>query len=118
MRYIYQEPVITTVSDDEINSDEEIQKLFQSFKDLGYSIQLTMEDPSNADYLKNFDNVRVTAVREYSVDLHAFFGGASVRYREIPFNTIRKVRLVASRQILGQKYKVSRWHQMDVAEIE
>jgi hypothetical protein len=118
MRYVYQEPVITTVTDDEMVNDDEIRKVLETVKEMGHSVQITMEDPGNPEYIKNFDNARITAVREGSVDIHAFFNGASVRHREVPFHNLRKVRLVASRQILGKKYRVTRWHQMDVAEIE
>lgn len=118
MRYVYQEPVITTVSDDEIGSVEEIKALFEKFKEVRQNIGVEFEDTDNYDFVRKFDNARITEVHEDSVDFHVFFGNATARYRNVPFLNVRKVRVVASKQLLSKKYNVSRWHMMDVAEID
>lgn len=117
MRYLYQEPIVTTVTDEDITDDKAIKELLSAICNNGSSVHMAMEDPQHPDYVKSFENVRITSVGENTIDIHAFFNGASIKYRDVPFVNVQSVRVVASKQVLSQKYKVTRWHYMDVAEI-
>jgi hypothetical protein len=117
MRYLYQEPVISTVSDDEITNDAQIKDLLTKLKVMQHSIYMEFLDTDFPDMPKKMDNVRITEVREDQIDIHAFFAKASAKIKNIPFQNILKIRLIASKQLISTKYKVSRWHHMDVAEI-
>lgn len=119
MRYIYCEPIITTVTDKEITSDAEMRTLFETLHREQQNVQLSFEDPDNRDFVRNLENARITAIRpDNTIDIHAFFNGASVKYGGIPLLNMKRVRLVAGKQALTSKYRVTRFHHMDVAEIE
>jgi hypothetical protein len=79
MRYIYCEPVITTVTDEELTDDVAIRELLQSLKDNDQRVHMSFED-SDTQFIKSLDSVRITAVNEKSVDIHAFLATASVKY--------------------------------------
>lgn len=112
------EPVVTTVEDREMTDTAEIKQLFQQLKDMQHNVQMVLEDPEHPDYLKFFDNVRITGVGDNTVDLHVFYSSASAKFSAVPFLNIRKVKVLANKQIVSKKYKVSRWQMMDVAEID
>ena len=117
MRYIYQEPRITTVTDDELTDEQAIKDLLLSLKESDQRIHLSYED-ADTQFIKSFDSVRITAVNDKTIDIHAFMANASMKLKDIPILNLRKVRLVASRQVLSKKYKVSRFHHMEVAELD
>lgn len=118
MRYIYQEPIVTTISDDDLNDEKEIKTLLLRLKELQHGVYMEFEDVENLDYRRMCNNVRITDVRDNDCDIHAFYPNASARYRKVPFLNIHKIRLLANKQVVSQKYKVTRWHLMDVAEID
>lgn len=117
MRYVYQEPVITTVSDEEISENEAIIALLNSFKDNQQSVAIEFRDPEFPESVKILDNVRILSVSEAAIDIHAFFSQSSAKYKGIPLHNVTKVRLIANKQAIGRKYRVNRWHLLDVAEI-
>jgi len=118
MRYILAEPIIHTVSDDELTDEKAILSVLKNLKDMNHSVFMEFDDTQNPDHRICLDSVRIIAVNENSIDIHAFFQSATLKQKNIPILSIRKVRLLASKQALTKKYKVSRWHLMDVAEIE
>ncbi len=118
MRYIYQEPVISTITDEEINESKVVHDLLTSLKDQQHNIYLEYRDGQDAEIIKKLDNVRITGLSEDTIDIHAFFKTATARIKDIPITNVREIRLIATKQLLTQKYKVLRWHMMDVAEIE
>lgn len=118
MKYVYQEPIITTISDEDVNEESAIKAILTKLKDMQHGVYMEFEDVENPDHRRSLENVRIMAIRENDVDIHAFFANASVKYKNIPFLNIRKIRLLANKQTVSKKYKVSRWHMMDVAEIE
>ena len=117
MKYLYQEPVISTVSDEEITDDKQIKDLLTKLKVMQHSVYMEFMDPEFPDVPKRLDNVRITEIRDNEIDIHVFFTHASAKIKKIPFQHILKIRLIASKQLIATKYKVSRWHHMDVAEI-
>ena len=117
MRYIYQEPVISTITDDEV-SDQALLDLLNSLKESQQNVYMEYRDSNDAEIIKKLESVRITNVTPEAIDIHAFFKTASARIKEIPIHCLREVRLIATKQLLAQKYKVKRWHMMDVAEIE
>jgi hypothetical protein len=117
MRYILCEPIITTVSDMEISETEEIRGLFVGFKENQQSISIEFHDPDFPESVKTLDNARVTDIADSTFDLHAFFSHASARYRRIPYHNVKKVRIIAGKGAIAKKYKVSRWHLLDVADL-
>lgn len=118
MRYVLQEPIITTVSDEDISEEADVKALLNRLKDMQHGVYMEFEDVENPDHSRSLHNVRITEVKDQTVDIHAFFNNASARFRNIPFLNIRKIRLLANKQSVSKKYKVTRWHMMDVAEIE
>ena len=62
-------------------------------------------------------NDEMRTIHENDIDIHAFYATASAKIKKIPFQNIIKIRLIASKQVMSSKYKVSRWHHLDVAEI-
>jgi hypothetical protein len=117
MKYIYQEPLISTVSDDEITNDAQIKELLTKLKVMQHSVYMEYLDSDHPDTPKKLESVRITEIKENTIDIHAFFPRASAKIKNIPFQSILKIRLIASKQLISTKYKVSRWHLMDVAEI-
>jgi hypothetical protein len=117
MRYVYQEPIITTISDEDVNDEKDIKTLLERLKGMQHGVYMEFEDAETPDHRRALENVRITEIRDTEVDIHAFFTNASVRYRKIPLLNIRKIRLLANKQTVSKKYKVARWHMMDVAEI-
>jgi hypothetical protein len=110
MKYLYQEPVITTVSDQEITDDGAVKDLLLSLMKMQHSIFMEYADPEHSDSIKKLENVRITNVGEDTIDIHAFFHTASAKVKGIPFHNIHRIRLLASKQLISQKYKVTRWH--------
>ncbi len=78
---------------------------------------MSFVETDSADNVKNLSQVRVIAINEDSVDIHAFFTGSMAKFRNIPFYNIKHIKLIANKQAISQKYKVNRWHLLDVAEI-
>jgi hypothetical protein len=117
MRYVYQEPVISTVSDDELTDETAIKDLLLNLKRMQHNVYMEYVDPEFPDMLKKLETVRITDVRDGEIDIHAFFSTASAKLKGIPFSCLRKVRLLATKQLIAQKYRVTRWHMMDVAEV-
>jgi len=117
MRFISMEPIISTVSDNDLTDVGEIKALLQKLKEMQHGVFMEFEDAENPDHRRALDNVRIVEVRENDVDIHAFFANASAKYKRIPFLNIHKIRLLANKQSVSKKYKVTRWHLMDVAEI-
>lgn len=117
MRYIVCEPLITVVTDEELTDENTIRDLLINFKENDVRIQLSYED-LESQFIKSLDSVRITAVYDKTIDIHAFLPSATAKYKDIPIINIRKIRLIASKQLLSKKYKVSRFHHMDVAEID
>jgi glutathione synthase/RimK-type ligase-like ATP-grasp enzyme len=118
MKYIYQEPIITTISDEDITTEKDIKALLLKLKDLQHGVYMEFEDAENPDYRRCAENVRIIEVRDNDVDLHAFYATASAKHKKVPFLNIHKIRLLANKQTVSKKYKVTRWHLMDVAEID
>lgn len=118
MRYLQQEPLITTISDEEIADDAVIEDLFRKLCERQQTISIEFEDPDNSDHTKNVENARITAVHDDLIDIHAFFSNASAKYRNVPFVNVKRIKTLATKHEIAEKYKVSRWHMMDVAEID
>jgi hypothetical protein len=118
MHYVYQEPVISTITDDEVTDPKALQDLLTSLKDQQHTISLEYRDSYDAEIIKSLESVRITNVTADTIDIHAFFKTATARIKEIPITNLRSIRLIATKQLLAQKYKVKRWHMMDVAEVE
>ena len=117
MRYVYQEPIVSTISDEDISDQAEVKAILTRLKEMQHGVYMEFEDVDNPDFRRSLENVRITEVKDDSVDVHAFFNNASAKYKNIPFLNIYKIRLIASKQAVSSKYKVTRWHMMDVAEI-
>lgn len=117
MRYTYQEPIVTTVEDREI-SEEEARELLLRLKESGQSIYMEFEDSEHPEFKKYLENVRITAVNEHTIDFSAYFSGASAKYSDVPIFNVRKIRVLANKSLISKKYRVTRWHMMDVAEVE
>lgn len=117
MRYIYQEPVITTISDDEITDDEAVKELLVKIKKMQYNIAIEFTD-KDSDVVKSIEKARIMDIKEDTCDISGFFSQSSVKYRDIPFGYIRKIRVIASKTDISKKYRVNRWHLLDVAEVE
>jgi hypothetical protein len=119
MRYIYQEPVITTITDDELTDESAILDLVKSIKEQQHNVSIHFEDP-DTHFIHVCEAARITAIDEANktINLHVFYSGASMKYALVPVSSLRKIRLVASRQQLSEKYKVTRWHHMEVAEVD
>ena len=115
---MYQEPLITTVTDEDIADDTQILTILQDLKKMQHNVFIKFSDAENPDNIKKMDNVRITSISENSIDIHAFFQHASMKIKNIPINNIYEIRILANKQLLAQKYKVTRWHQLDVAEVE
>lgn len=118
MRYIYSEPVISTITDEEVSDLKAVEDLLNSLKEQQHSIYLEYSDPHDAAIVKKLEDVRITNISEGTIDIHVFFKTASARIKGIPIINLREIRLIATKQLLQQKYKVKRWHMMDVAEVE
>ncbi len=118
MKYIYKEPVISTITDEEVSDPKAIHDLLGSIKEEQHNIYLEYRDSYDAEIIKKLENVRITGLTEDTIDIHIFFKTASARIKGIPINNLREIRLIATKQLLTQKYRVKRWHMMDVAEIE
>lgn len=117
MNYVIQEPILTTISNEEIESLEAKRALLQSIYDKQYNIQLYYEDSSNMDFIKAVEKARITAVGETTIDIHMFLSKATMKCKGIPIDNIKKIKLIATKDMLDKKYKVNRWHNIDVAEI-
>ena len=118
MKYIYSEPVISTITDEEITDPKAIHDLLVSLKDQQHNVYLEYRDANDAEIIKKMDVVRITNVTEDTIDIYAIFKVATARIKEIPITNLREIRLIATKQLLAHKYKVLRWHMMDVAEVE
>ena len=116
MRYIYQEPVLTTVTDEDIIDDQSINDILLRVKNMQHGVHMSYEDPET-QFIRALDNVRITNISDKTIDIHAFMNSVSVRYRDIPISNIRKIRIIASKQELSQRYKVNRFQMMEVAEV-
>lgn len=117
MRYVFKEPIISTISDDDLTDDKAIRDLLISLKQMQHNVYMEYRDPEFPDMIKKLDNVRIIEVRENNIDIHAFFSRASAKMKNIPFHNIDRIQLIASKQLISQKYRVNRWHLMDIAEI-
>ena len=118
MRYIKQEPVIHTVSDEEISDDKAIFDILSELKTLNQSFFMEFDDPQSPGFCNQCPNVRIMALREKDIDIQSFMSSASMKYKNIPIYSIRKIKLLANKQAMARKYRVSRWHMLDVAEVE
>ena len=116
MRYVVQEPVLTTITDDEISDEKDVKDLLQKLKDMQHSIHLSYEDPDTY-FIRSLDSVRIINISENAIDIHAFLNSATVKYRDIPIVNIKKIRVVSTKQEMSQRYKVTRFQMMEVAEI-
>lgn len=117
MRYIQREPVLTTVSDKEVSDDAEMREILTSIKQHNQDVGIEFIDPES-DAVRTLDRVRITEVKpEGAIDIHAFFPQSSARFRNISFYNIRRISMIASRQVMSRKYKVSRWQMLDVADL-
>lgn len=116
MKYIYVEPVLTVITDEEITDEVAIKTLLGRIKDMQHSVHMSYEDPES-QFVRSLDSVRITNISDKTIDIHAFLNSATVRYKDIPINNIRKIRVVASKQEMSQKHKVSRFQMMEVPDI-
>jgi hypothetical protein len=117
MRYIYQEPIIHTVKDEDVNDDKAVRAVLQELKDLNHNVFMEFGDQQNPDHMQRL-NVRITAIHEDTIDFTAYYSNALMKFQKVPILAVRKVRLLANKAALAKKYKISRWHMMDVAEID
>jgi ABC-type amino acid transport substrate-binding protein len=118
MRLVYREPVIRTVSDDEIADDSRIHELLTQFKDDQQTLAIIFDDPDFPENTKNVETGRIELVAENTFDLYAMFPKSAARYKRIPFHHIRSISLIASKQAIAKKYRVNRWHLLDVADVD
>jgi hypothetical protein len=118
MRYVYSEPVITVVTDEEVFEQKALIDLLTSVKEGQHTVYLEYRDEHDAEIVKKLETVRITDVTDTTIDIHAFFKTASARIKGILITNLREMRLIATKQLLAQKYRIKRWHIMDIAEIE
>lgn len=113
MRYIYQEPVITTV-EDRILSGDEVLKVITEIQSKNQSISIVIE---NDGHLKKFDSARILAINGYKFSLHAYFQAASVKYSDIDIDNIKEIRVIAGKGMMQSRRKVVKWHSIEAAEL-
>lgn len=111
------EPVVTTVTDKEVSEDEELISILKNLCDNMYPAQISFDDPDNPNFTRKCDSARIMKVEENTVDIHAFFNGASAKYSNVSIWAIKSIKLVATKQMLSNKYQSARFYKMDVAEI-
>lgn len=118
MRYIVKEPIIHTIADEEISEDQAIRKLLRDIHSANHSIFIEFDDPHSPDFLRRIENARVINVSEEFIEIQAFYSNASMKFKNIPFVSIKKIQMLSSKSDLQKKYKISRWKMMDIAEID
>ena len=116
MKYVRMEPIITTVANREVEDDAEIKSILDMVMTNQYYVEIGYIDHDSGNSV-NYTRARITGVGQDTLDIHAFLPTASLKLKAIPINSLQKIKLIASKQEIVQKYKVSRWMLMDVAEI-
>lgn len=118
MRLIRKEPIVKTVSDEDLTQEEDIISLLLDLKDTNQDIEILIIDPNKPGLTKKFDRARVLRVEDKKYDLRVFYKSATTRLRDLDIEGIKNLSFVASKEMMSRKYSVSRWHLMDVAEIK
>lgn len=109
--------MIVTVSNEEIIDDWAIKAVLTYLHKSQTYIHIEFTD-LDMFATRRVDKGRVINVSETTFDLWAFYGSSTAKYRNIPFSNIVTIRVIASKQDISSKHKVTRWHLLDVAEIE
>jgi len=118
VRYIVQEPILTTVTDDELFDLQTIRDILSHIKNMQYAIHLSYED-TDTQFIRALDNVRITDINfeKNTINIHAFLSAATVKYTDIPIGNLRKIRMISSRADMAKKYKVNRFQMIEVADL-
>lgn len=116
MKYIVQEPVLTTITDEDISDEKLILNILTKLKDSQQSFHLSYED-FETQFIRSLDNVRITNIHDNMIDIHAFLASANVKYKNIALNNIRKIRVISSKQDISKRHKVNRFQTMEVADL-
>ena len=99
MKYIRQEHLITTVCNENVYDEEIVKKLLNKIKSdsIYFSISYKRE-VGFTDSIVNYDNVRISAVKEDRFDFSVYGKASITSIKNIPFEDIIKIRVVTEKK--------------------
>jgi len=118
MKFIIHEPILTTITNEDIVGEENIKNLLANFVETGQIISLTIEDPETVGFVRQIDNARILKINEDSANIQGFYGTATIKINNIPFLNFIKIKSIYNKQQVGLRHKVTKWHKLDIAEID
>lgn len=118
MKFIVNEPVLTTITNEDVIGEEDIKNVLEQFYNSGEVVSLVIEDSENSGFTRQVDNARIINISENSADIQGYYGSASVKIKDIPYFNFLKLKVLSNKQNISSKYKITKWHKLDIAEIE
>jgi len=114
MRFIRRQKLITTVSDQEMTSMEDVKVLLESLCRSDVYIQFVYNDV-RSEAMISYNNVRVKRVEDGKVDISVYRKTGSMALSGIPFESISLIKMVTgSSNILVDEQELTRFDLLDI----
>lgn len=114
MRYIRQQVVTTTISNEELTSKDIILSLCKKIQESSVDVSIEYRD-KKTDSVKSYAKARVTSVKDNSLSIRAFFGKSNITIEDIDFESIITLKLVtAKHNIVSGNQEMSKFDFLDI----
>lgn len=116
MRFIRQQKLITTVSDQQVTSLSDIKSLLDSLCRSAAYIQFAFND-ERSESIVSHNNVRIKRVEDDKVDITVYRKTGSMVISGISFESISLIKMVTdSNNILVDEHDLTRFDLLDIEE--
>ncbi len=122
MKYLFKEPVLTTIVNDSLSDPIAIYDLLVSIQKNAHDFELNYTDKQSGSLI-TYRKCRITNIQtvkddpnheQTKISLIAFNNAANMRISNIALDDLQSICVIASKQSISQKQGVTRWQLMEV----